>query len=87
MRWRCALPAWRSWAWSAAQPQWWNLTWAKADADWSYAVLAQIEPVSQCVQPVPMQSPPAYPTFWDGWIYQEIVDAVRADQQWTEIAG
>ena len=29
----------------------------------------------------------AYPSFWDGWIYQEIVDAVRADQQWTEIAG
>ena len=29
----------------------------------------------------------ACPSFRDGWIYQEIVDAVRADQQWTEIAG
>ena len=28
-----------------------------------------------------------YPSFKDGWIYQEIVDAVRADRQWSEIAG
>ena len=26
-----------------------------------------------------------YQTFRDGWIYQEIVEAVRADRQWTEI--
>lgn len=27
-----------------------------------------------------------YPTFRDGWFYQEIIDVVRADQGWTEVS-
>lgn len=33
------------------------------------------------------RGPSNYPSFKDGWIYQEIVDAVRADRHWSEIAG
>ncbi len=27
-----------------------------------------------------------YPTFRDGWIYQEIIDVVRADRGWTDVS-